>query len=347
MKLISTNRRSGAILLIVFLCFSITLANWESAQTQTKLSLTDILTGLRSKKATMVNKNKLLTKGVQARGVSFNLTPEIEKELRKEGASDELISAIKEKQVKPTPIPTPTPTPAWLVHAIRGNDYFDKHDFDNAINEYDKSIQINSQNADAYIQRGFALSYKGEIELAEADYQSAIAINPNLNNEPSIKCVSYGYKQGIAEEAIENCSKSISTNPFVALFYFKRGTAYQTKTEYNQSVSDYTKAIELEPNFFGAYYNRGLIYITQGNYNWATADLDKVILLNPKLTNAYIRRGWIYEKQKNYEKAIADYKDALQIDPNNEEAKNKLSAIGTMVNETHKKGQPDKKKKRQ
>lgn len=76
------------------------------------LSLADILTGLRSKKTSLKNRNKLLTIAVKQRGVSFTLTPEIEKELKNTGADSGLIEAIREKSVKPpTPTPSPTATP--------------------------------------------------------------------------------------------------------------------------------------------------------------------------------------------------------------------------------------------
>jgi hypothetical protein len=60
------------------------------------LTLSDIFTALRTE-APLTTKNKLLTQGVEARGITFVLTPEIEKELRKAGANNALIEAIRKK----------------------------------------------------------------------------------------------------------------------------------------------------------------------------------------------------------------------------------------------------------
>src|SRR4030095_6283037 len=62
-----------------------------------QLTLADILIGLRSKKATLPERNQILTDAVLARGTTFAITPEIEKELTTTGADKVLIDAIKKK----------------------------------------------------------------------------------------------------------------------------------------------------------------------------------------------------------------------------------------------------------
>src|ERR1700755_1932496 len=67
------------------------------AQAPSQLSLADILIALRSKKADIGEKNKILADAVKQRGITFSLTPEIEKELDGTGAANDLIAAIREK----------------------------------------------------------------------------------------------------------------------------------------------------------------------------------------------------------------------------------------------------------
>ena len=47
-----------------------------------QLMLADILIALRSKKVSLAERNDIISKAVSARGITFGLTPEIEKELR-------------------------------------------------------------------------------------------------------------------------------------------------------------------------------------------------------------------------------------------------------------------------
>ncbi len=74
---------------------------------QPPLSLADILTGLRSKKTSLAQRNKLLANAVKTRGITFTLTAEIEKELKGTGANKELLDAVRQKNPKPNPQPTP------------------------------------------------------------------------------------------------------------------------------------------------------------------------------------------------------------------------------------------------
>jgi hypothetical protein len=82
---------------------------------QQPLTLAMILTGLQTKgktpeTATLPKRNLFITRKVEAAGVTFRLTPEIEKELRIAGASTVLIAAIRENGPSATPNPTPRTT---------------------------------------------------------------------------------------------------------------------------------------------------------------------------------------------------------------------------------------------
>lgn len=96
-----------AVSFLSILALSFTL-HTASAQSD-PLSLAEVLTALQSRSAglTLAQKNTFVTNRVQERGVTFRLTPEIEKELRSAGASTTLLSAIRLNSPRSTPTPTP------------------------------------------------------------------------------------------------------------------------------------------------------------------------------------------------------------------------------------------------
>ena len=55
-----------------------------------------------------------------------------------------------------------------------------KRYFDLAIKDFNKSIQLNSHDADAYYNRGITYSKKSEINHAIEDYTKAIELKPKL-----------------------------------------------------------------------------------------------------------------------------------------------------------------------
>jgi len=130
------------------------------------LSLADLLIGLRSKKATLEERNQILTRAVTDRGVTFVNTPEIEKELVATGADAGMILAVRARSVKPTPPPAPvvvkpvaTPTPA-AFYSQRADASLAKGEVDAALTDYNKALEIKADDPALYVSRGKALFTK-------------------------------------------------------------------------------------------------------------------------------------------------------------------------------------------
>lgn len=96
-------------LVIISLTFS-----FQTIRSQVKpLTLAQVLTGLQSTSGnfTLAQKNDFITEKVQANGVTFRLTPEIEKEMIQAGASTSLIRTIRLKGPKTPATPVPNTIP--------------------------------------------------------------------------------------------------------------------------------------------------------------------------------------------------------------------------------------------
>ena len=68
--------------------------------------------------------------------------------------------------------------PFALAFCARGNDWAERGEFDLAIADYDAAISINPLFAEALVNRGVAWARKGELERAIADYDAALRISP-------------------------------------------------------------------------------------------------------------------------------------------------------------------------
>jgi hypothetical protein len=109
------------------------LGLWQLTATvsaQQELTLAMILTGLQTKgrtpeTATLPARNTFITRRVQTNGVTFRLTPEIERELRVAGATNALIAAIRANgPSQPTPTPYTTKASAsfkniWVDYDVK------------------------------------------------------------------------------------------------------------------------------------------------------------------------------------------------------------------------------------
>ncbi len=217
--------------------------------------------------------------------------------------------------------------------------YEQKKDFDKAIAEYSKALEINPQYALAYNNRGYTYYLMKEYDKAIVDLSKAIEIDPQFlrpyhNRREAYLAVS---KSDLAdadakkiielenkiisdknEKAIAELSKAIQTNPQDSNAYYNRGNVYLEIKEYDKAIVDFSKLIEINPQYAEAYNDRGYAYYLKKDYDKAITDYSKAININPKLLKSYHNRKEAYRAIDKNDLATADaqkIKDLEYIEP--------------------------------
>ena len=80
------------------------------------------------------------------------------------------------------------------VHHDRGLDHLEKGQYDKAISEFTKALEIKPWIFEAHYNRGLAYFYKSEYDLAISDFNTAIAINPIDADSYLSRGAAYYYK---------------------------------------------------------------------------------------------------------------------------------------------------------
>ena len=203
--------------------------------------------------------------------------------------------------------------------------------YERAIEDFDKAIELEPDYVDAYINRGIGYFKQGKYECAIEDYDKAIEISPDLPEAYNNRGISY-FKQGKYECAIEDYDKAIELKPDYADAYNNRGLSYSLIKETQRALFDYDKAIEIDPNNSEVYYNRGNSYTDLKQYKRAIADYDKAIEIMPVYIEAYINRGISYARMEEFARAIDDSTKAIGLQPENSSAYALRSMIYTNIN---------------
>jgi tetratricopeptide (TPR) repeat protein len=107
--------------------------------------------------------------------------------------------------------------------SFRGSIFFTQTNYDPAIADYTKAIQLNPKFTGQYSYRGDAYAQNGDYDAAIADYTEVI----NNNSDKAIKAMTYG----------------------------KRGFLYSRKGDYRMGIADCNKAIKIDANCGLAYNN--------------------------------------------------------------------------------------------
>ncbi|MFM2313566.1 MAG: hypothetical protein RLZZ04_2842 [Cyanobacteriota bacterium] len=82
-------------------------------------------------------------------------------------------------------------------------------------------------------------------------------------------------KQGDFELAIADFNQAIQINPNDADAYYNRASIYFQLGKDELAIADYKRVIEIDPNNAEAYYNRGIAYAKIGKDELARTNLEK------------------------------------------------------------------------
>jgi tetratricopeptide (TPR) repeat protein len=158
-----------------------------------------------------------------------------------------------------------------------------------AIANFNQALRVADPNdsyniSAAYNDRGLSWYHKGEYDKAIADYNQALAVNPNY-----------------------------------AIAYNNRGNTWEKKGEYDKAIADYNQALVINPKDAIAYNNRGNTWEKKGEYDKAIADYNQALAVNPNYANAYENLGWLYStcpdaNHRYGKKAFENANKAYQLD---------------------------------
>ena len=127
----------------------------------------------------------------------------------------------------------------------RGNTYSNLKDYEKAVNDYNRAIELNPNNASYYNNRGIGYYSLKDYEKAINDYSRAIELNPNNASYYNNRGIGY-YSLKDYEKAIKNCNKAIKLDP-------NNNSIKETKNlilklnkniQYDNKIVDTTKNIE-------------------------------------------------------------------------------------------------------
>ncbi|MBL7828426.1 MAG: tetratricopeptide repeat protein [Saprospiraceae bacterium] len=168
---------------------------------------------------------------------------------------------------------------------MAGRVALDKGDTLAAVSSFEKSVNIDAENADAWVFLGRIFS--------------------NRNNPKAIQ---------FFDNALRVDSTYLEAREFKGAFYKRRG-------EFEQAFQIYRDIILRNPDYSNAYFDMGMIYLEQDSLPNAYTHFDLAIKTDPIFVKAYYYRGLAAEKQGNTAAALADYKQAYGMLPSFEEAK--------------------------
>ncbi len=190
-----------------------------------------------------------------------------------------------------------------------------------AMEAYNKAIEIDPHYASAYAGRAAIYNHSGKYPQALKESEQAIKLAPNLalgfNTRGSAHVGLHNYPQ-----AIEDLNRAMELAPKWAWPYCNRSWAYFMLKNYHQALEDADRAIELDPTLPQAHFRRGRALLSTNNLQDALKSFDKTVQLDPTFSWAYLQRGHSLARLGKTEEAVEDFKRAANL--GNKDAENYL-----------------------
>jgi len=166
---------------------------------------------------------------------------------------------------------------------------------------YSRIIEIDPNIAEVYNNRGILRKEMNDLDGALQDYNKAIELNPNdaaYYNRGILK-----KDMNDLDGALQDYNKAIELNPNYAMAYNNRGNLRSDMNDNEGALQDYNKAIELAPNDASKYNNRADLYLKMNDFDKALADVNHSIDLGGGYVS-FITKGEIYIAMEKYSDAI-------------------------------------------
>ncbi len=190
------------------------------------------------------------------------------------------------------------------LYIKRGDIYFEKREFFDAVEDYTTAIELDSRADQAYFGRGMALARQGMISEGIADLSVFIKRNPKSSLAYTKRGVRYMWLQDY-NNAEKDLINALELNPENAEAHDDLGVIYARRQKYEKAVEHFTATIRIDPGYQKGYHNLAMTLFLVEQDAGALLMVNQALALNSNHRDALMLKSLILEKLGRYEEAAA------------------------------------------
>lgn len=194
---------------------------------------------------------------------------------------------------------------------IQGYVALQQKKFDNALDIFQKAIEIEPDNAVLYSNMGLALQGLSREDIALKSFDRALKKNPKLfdayKNKANLLKQNGKFKKAAKayKEGLDACGL-LDRYEFLLNY-----SSFLSEAQlFEEAVPVVEKSLSIKPTAEG-YHNYGFALFSLGRYQEAAESLSKALSLNPKIAETHLQIGRAYMQMQELEKAIDHLQTSL------------------------------------
>ncbi len=200
---------------------------------------------------------------------------------------------------------------------FQGMIYDKQGDFRQAIAKFEHAIKRRSL-PEYYNTRAHTYALQADWESAMRDYNKAIELNPKYY-EAYYERGYVHYRQGQLAQALNDFNASVEPDSYARKVPYVLLPMYFEQMKHSIKRSSASRISVINPETAGVDYNKAIDYLNQGDFRMAVIGFSKAIEKDPYQSKAFLGRAKAFYAQKEYDKAWEDVYTAqvlgVTVDP--------------------------------
>jgi tetratricopeptide (TPR) repeat protein len=182
-------------------------------------------------------------------------------------------------------------------------------------NAFSEAINLDTNYAEAYMERGLYYLKQGNLLGAQMDLSQAAVINPN-SPLVQVALARVELALGNNEAALEAAKLANQQDVTMLEGYLVLGMAYRANGQIDEAVKILEMYVNYEPKNAEVYTILGAAYYNDERFEDAINALNRAIQLDKTSSEAFYWRAETFMSLENYEKAQADFGQSFQYNQN-------------------------------
>jgi lipopolysaccharide biosynthesis regulator YciM len=206
---------------------------------------------------------------------------------------------------------------------FKGFQYILSNDHDHAIEEFTKSVKVNSDTVETYVALGNLFRTRGDIERAVRIRQSII-LRTNIEETIRIRALfdlGLDYRKGgLINRALSVFLEVARRDPANVETLIEIEKIYEELKDWENAYRTRQKIARMskgEHNHILAHHQveMGKIIQEEGDLNLAKSLFEKAVSIHKGCVDAYLHLGDLYLKKQEYKKAVSAWKQVIHLAP--------------------------------
>jgi len=201
---------------------------------------------------------------------------------------------------------------------------------DEAIEYFEKALQLRPNFAEAEVNLGQTLASLGRTNEAKRLYEGVLCLNTN-HAAAHINLGKLLAAEGRTEDAAQHYAQAVQLKPDNAIGHFNFGNALARLGRFAEALGEYQQAVRLRPAFPEAHLALGLELARADRAGEAIAQFQETLRLQPQSVEAHQNLGVALARQKRYAEAFKEFQAVLEIQPRNPTAQKYLEQVRDLM----------------